>query len=99
MIRRPPRSTLFPYTTLFRAIWLRTESRLCSWLIGNTNACPLEQVLRFFSGAEDDHAHAVLFDAEHQADLLVVQLFHMRQPQDGSLLGIQALEHGGHVQR
>src|SRR5258708_20598484 len=22
MIRRPPRSTLFPYTTLFRSIWL-----------------------------------------------------------------------------
>src|SRR5256885_11013938 len=25
MIRRPPRSTLFPYTTLFRSIWLRTR--------------------------------------------------------------------------
>src|SRR5438067_8369321 len=23
MIRRPPRSTLFPYTTLFRSIWTR----------------------------------------------------------------------------
>src|SRR5256884_8032863 len=23
MIRRPPRSTLFPYTTLFRSVWLR----------------------------------------------------------------------------
>src|SRR5258708_14939196 len=23
MIRRPPRSTLFPYTTLFRSTWLR----------------------------------------------------------------------------
>ena len=23
MIRRPPRSTLFPYTTLFRSEWLR----------------------------------------------------------------------------
>src|SRR3712207_9141988 len=25
MIRRPPRSTLFPYTTLFRSIWARTK--------------------------------------------------------------------------
>src|SRR5256885_13082158 len=25
MIRRPPRSTLFPYTTLFRSMWLRDE--------------------------------------------------------------------------
>src|SRR5690349_24194218 len=24
MIRRPPRSTLFPYTTLFRSYWIRT---------------------------------------------------------------------------
>src|SRR3989441_11740183 len=25
MIRRPPRSTLFPYTTLFRSPWLRAS--------------------------------------------------------------------------
>src|SRR5438270_9633191 len=25
MIRRPPRSTLFPYTTLFRSLWLPPE--------------------------------------------------------------------------
>src|SRR5438876_9080285 len=32
MIRRPPRSTLFPYTTLFRSInrcWRRRVSALC----------------------------------------------------------------------
>src|SRR3712207_8819011 len=28
MIRRPPRSTLFPYTTLFRSIFLRKASKL-----------------------------------------------------------------------
>src|SRR2546422_10257728 len=33
MIRRPPRSTLFPYTTLFR-------SRLHSMILGTTNAFP-----------------------------------------------------------
>src|SRR5258708_14143938 len=27
MIRRPPRSTLFPYTTLFRSHWRRAGSR------------------------------------------------------------------------
>src|SRR3712207_7705354 len=27
MIRRPPRSTLFPYTTLFRSLRLRREDR------------------------------------------------------------------------
>src|SRR5256884_3643121 len=30
MIRRPPRSTLFPYTTLFRSMgWARKSSRPC----------------------------------------------------------------------
>src|SRR5574339_732329 len=31
MIRRPPRSTLFPYTTLFRSAEARRESILHSW--------------------------------------------------------------------
>src|SRR2546429_1395334 len=29
MIRRPPRSTLFPYTTLFRSEWLGFLRELC----------------------------------------------------------------------
>src|SRR2546429_3887639 len=28
MIRRPPRSTLFPYTTLFRSIWSTVQKEL-----------------------------------------------------------------------
>src|SRR5258707_8658346 len=31
MIRRPPRSTLFPYTTLFRSHILPRKSRASSW--------------------------------------------------------------------
>src|ERR1039457_4061113 len=34
MIRRPPRSTLFPYTTLFRSMYMRREvldRRGCCW--------------------------------------------------------------------
>src|SRR5258708_23866109 len=34
MIRRPPRSTLFPYTTLFRSI-----SSMC-WWVGETASSP-----------------------------------------------------------
>src|SRR5256885_9968318 len=26
MIRRPPRSTLFPYTTLFRSVWIEIDT-------------------------------------------------------------------------
>src|SRR2546430_5795125 len=32
MIRRPPRSTLFPYTTLFRSVVLVCISRWNAWL-------------------------------------------------------------------
>src|SRR5438876_9142454 len=31
MIRRPPRSTLFPYTTLFRSVRSDTRARSASW--------------------------------------------------------------------
>src|SRR5258708_31629759 len=30
MIRRPPRSTLFPYTTLFRSLWARLRFLPCA---------------------------------------------------------------------
>src|SRR2546429_7203913 len=35
MIRRPPRSTLFPYTTLFRSVFAK-HLKLVRWLIGVT---------------------------------------------------------------
>src|SRR5260221_9258703 len=33
MIRRPPRSTLFPYTTLFRSVVLGFVARLCGFSV------------------------------------------------------------------
>src|SRR3712207_8965834 len=60
MIRRPPRSTLFPYTTLFRSQVLRVE-RLRHVVVGAEAEGPVH--LRAV-GAEDDHAggsaHAAL---------------------------------------
>ena len=38
MIRRPPRSTLFPYTTLFRSATINTDD--CKWCDKCTEACP-----------------------------------------------------------
>src|SRR5258708_12710899 len=43
MIRRPPRSTLFPYTTLFRSLQLETAARFLNenfrgWSIENVRA-------------------------------------------------------------
>src|SRR3989475_11848274 len=47
MIRRPPRSTLFPYTTLFRSIVMElVEGKSLSALIGSAGL-PVESVLRY----------------------------------------------------
>src|SRR5256885_10854442 len=40
MIRRPPRSTLFPYTTLFRSLERRDEERLDREATGTREAVP-----------------------------------------------------------
>src|SRR2546430_3593816 len=57
MIRRPPRSTLFPYTTLFRSLWRD--------LAGSTHggACGI--------GFADNHAeiHKWLRSEEHTSEL------------------------------
>src|SRR3712207_8928850 len=47
MIRRPPRSTLFPYTTLFRSS-LRVELKYEGWPIGVTNVMPASINTPFF---------------------------------------------------
>src|SRR3712207_8478199 len=52
MIRRPPRSTLFPYTTLFRS--RMAESR--EWAYGGLNG---ELVARAWSGP-DEPTHVVV---------------------------------------
>src|SRR5438105_10289969 len=37
MIRRPPRSTLFPYTTLFRSIIAALKAKKCDAIISGMN--------------------------------------------------------------
>src|SRR3712207_8001744 len=45
MIRRPPRSTLFPYTTLFRSARMRSilQRESCASEAGNQRFLPLRQ--------------------------------------------------------
>src|SRR2546430_13542769 len=55
MIRRPPRSTLFPYTTLFRSAAVRSHSRRLimpemyrePWIGGLVTSPPANQPLTF----------------------------------------------------
>src|SRR2546430_10314053 len=65
MIRRPPRSTLFPYTTLFRSL-LRYEIKLSTELVDDqvhSAPDPLQGV-RAFHGAEPEHR-----SEEHTSEL------------------------------
>src|SRR2546430_16406211 len=46
MIRRPPRSTLFPYTTLFRSFGIREENGQCFCVMELVEGETLEMLVR-----------------------------------------------------
>src|SRR5260370_16372863 len=56
MIRRPPRSTLFPYTTLFRSLLTR-------------DLAPQQQSLRRAAEADDAREHPADRSEEHTSEL------------------------------
>src|SRR5256885_9139054 len=55
MIRRPPRSTLFPYTTLFRSVWHYTYDalgrRVAKTRLG-ADGTPAEQLVFSWDGSD-----------------------------------------------
>src|SRR2546426_1604951 len=72
MIRRPPRSTLFPYTTLFRSVSAKSSvadaiRTMCAEKVGavlvpDAEACPVgifteRDVVRLFADGERDLEH------------------------------------------
>src|SRR5260370_16589372 len=65
MIRRPPRSTLFPYTTLFRSHLPAAEERLLHLAVA-------PKQLRMVRGDSNRHHHAKLLwgrSEEHTSEL------------------------------
>src|SRR2546422_8058841 len=67
MIRRPPRSTLFPYTTLFRSLY-RREGRLTQERAESDIAHSTEQQMAFFV----THARSEEHTSELQSRLHLV---------------------------
>src|SRR2546430_12343759 len=66
MIRRPPRSTLFPYTTLFRSGWYTYHMRRSrEELQGHLNAMVTADV----STADGQHLAASFRSEEHTSEL------------------------------
>src|SRR2546427_7637243 len=51
MIRRPPRSTLFPYTTLFRSVF---ADKLCIECDACVDICPMDCITFTQNGEEAD---------------------------------------------
>src|SRR3712207_8128310 len=67
MIRRPPRSTLFPYTTLFRSVH-ELGGDLVLGLLGRDLG--LEDAAQLLGvGAVDAHLQAALRSEEHTSEL------------------------------
>src|SRR2546426_117189 len=86
MIRRPPRSTLFPYTTLFRSLAVGRAVRrpVVTGLVGEGVAGGLAAVVAVAEGAVGVEGHAAVGRA---ADLL---------RRDGVALGVRVVrEHAG----
>src|SRR3712207_8068424 len=72
MIRRPPRSTLFPYTTLFRS-QRHVRERLALSLPGEHESVPLPRRADFLHGAQQGQRRAGQRDPvrseEHTSEL------------------------------
>src|SRR2546422_7103332 len=72
MIRRPPRSTLFPYTTLFRSGKLRTSEALGVCFLDKGAYVVAESILRRgleLAASGDQERLGVLRSEEHTSEL------------------------------
>src|SRR2546430_15795336 len=71
MIRRPPRSTLFPYTTLFRSVeWRGVEAALADLVDARPEARPirvLQLITSLERGGAENHLLALLTNADRAA--------------------------------
>src|SRR5436189_1056691 len=69
MIRRPPRSTLFPYTTLFRSCTVLVDGRAtkaCTMLAVQTDGA---QVITVEGLAKNGELHPIQRSEEHTSEL------------------------------
>src|ERR1039458_1687936 len=81
MIRRPPRSTLFPYTTLFRSPFVWFISSLCGPSI-RTNRSLQDQAEQHAGGAADKVVPKIA-DFERKIEDKDQGLGNQRRPEDG----------------
>src|SRR2546426_8596146 len=68
MIRRPPRSTLFPYTTLFRSIVVVDEATARGWA-ASASSTNTYHTCAVFSGQATAPSPATTRSEEHTSEL------------------------------
>src|SRR5438094_2043599 len=90
MIRRPPRSTLFPYTTLFRSSWIRSPQRLMKMAGCTSRKMPITLIARL-----KENRHLPRRSEEHTSELqspydLVCRLLLEKKKQKGRHDNIRA---------
>src|SRR3712207_7148207 len=102
MIRRPPRSTLFPYTTLFRSERLRGEGPRARGVPGGgEGALPLLQLRR--RDADRLRAQATARSEEHTSELqsrqyLVCRLLLEKKKKKNKLTRVHLNLQNDHIQ-
>src|SRR5258708_13200021 len=87
MIRRPPRSTLFPYTTLFRSDHLPPRRRFMEWHTELSSPHLIENVVqrsaRFAIGRSEEHTSELQSPDHLVCRLLLEKKTSIRTPQTG----------------
>src|SRR2546430_10436795 len=69
MIRRPPRSTLFPYTTLFRSHFLRHTSSAFGFEHADGETAKPGDVFRAMAGTDATAVLIIVRSEEHTSEL------------------------------
>src|SRR2546427_9099745 len=98
MIRRPPRSTLFPYTTLFRSIW-RVPRFLCGPSYGKGDPILWSEADRgpFLCSAQKMRSEEHTSELQSQSNLVCRLLLEKKKSVDG--IDGRADEHSEHYER
>src|SRR2546421_1031926 len=86
MIRRPPRSTLFPYTTLFRSLRARPGARAARET-GSRSGASLRQALS--GGRSRSRSEEHTSELQSRSDLVCRLLLEKKKKKSQSLLGIR----------
>src|SRR5690242_20991175 len=92
MIRRPPRSTLFPYTTLFRSVSPSRPGSRCTSIPGQPSARPRPSRSEEHTSELQSHVNLVCRLLLEKKKTLYPKDFRQRYSQSTSISGAQPIQ-------